>query len=115
MPGVGFEPTSPNGPQVLSLLRMPFRHPGTNYYFLQTSDKVPAGFAPANNGFADRRVSCFTTAPSYFSFSFDSSERFLYRLATQLFFVNGKTDSGNRAHAQYPVEPLLNMIDIFCQ
>ena len=63
VPGVGFEPTSPDGPQILSLLRMPFRHPGTNYYFLQTSDKVPAGFAPANNGFADRRVSCFTTAP----------------------------------------------------
>ena len=54
MPGVGFEPTSPCEPGVLSPLRMPIPPPGRNVILKEAW----AGIAPAYKGFADP---CLTT------------------------------------------------------
>ena len=69
VPGVGFEPTNLLRSRILSPLRKPFRHPGFNliYYkpFLELANtyEATAGIAPANSGFADRRVNYFATWP----------------------------------------------------
>ena len=40
VPGVGIEPTRPCGQQILSLPRLPFRHPGKPFSLLKTGAKV---------------------------------------------------------------------------
>ena len=73
VPGVGFEPTNLLRSRILSPLRKPFRHPGYIYilyityykqlFKLANTLEATAGIAPANSGFADRRVNYFATWP----------------------------------------------------
>lgn len=54
VPGVGLEPTTSCEAKILSLLRKPFRHPGSIHKYILFEATV--GVAPTHNGFADRRV-----------------------------------------------------------
>ncbi len=74
LPGAGLEPARPWGQEVLSLPRLPFRHPGKPFRgesgtSLRAVREFPwareaaGGFEPPNRGFADLRLDHLATPP----------------------------------------------------
>lgn len=59
VPGVGFEPTNPEGSRILSPLRKPFRHPGLNKKGLEAT----VGIEPTHEGFADPSLTTWVRGP----------------------------------------------------